>query len=214
MGALMSTGTRKVFITTKKLVYAAAISSLFLVGIFSTLVTRAETLVTLRVYLPAILRAVDFPNPLSNPGFEEGYSGWNFFSTQGGLDIISSAHAHSGLYSARLGNWDENYRKAYISQYVAVPIGRPWLTYWHYVDTPEDYCPMFTRYDFISIQVNLYEEDYYSLCDDVDHPNRVWLKQAFDLSAYQGMRVYLRIYFESDGNWASDIYVDDFNFEQ
>jgi len=180
-----------------------------------TIKVRADELVTRRTWIPFILKAesINATQDIDNPKFEEGYTGWFFSSTQGGGDILTVAPIKRGYHSARLGSDIENFRQAYISQHVTVPVGRTWLTYWHYINSQEDYCPVYTRYDYVSIQVNGNEVYVFSLCDDSEHPNRIWQKQALDLSPYQGMSIYLKIYFESDSTLPTDFYVDDFAFE-
>lgn len=168
-----------------------------------------------RLWLPMVLKAEEYHSGpgLDNPDFELGKVGWFFYSTQGGGDIISIAPEPRGYYSSRLGNDSENLRRAYISQQATVPQGKSWLTFWYFVDSQEDYCPAYTLYDFLRIEINGYEMLTFPLCEDPENPNRVWLKRAVDLSIYQGMNVYLKIYFESDGTLPTDLYVDDFAFE-
>lgn len=186
--------------------------SIFLAAVFFVTDTRAETLVIRRSYLPFVIKSED-TDTFDNPSFENGMKYWTYYSTQGGEDIHTGAQHFDGLYSARLGSDTENYRMAWIAQQVVVPDGRPWLTYWYYVNTPEDYCPSFTLYDFIRLKVNNYEIVSFPLCDDESHPNRVWLKQSIDLSVYQSMNVQVKLHFENDGSLPSDIYVDLFSFQ-
>ena len=190
-------------------------SAVVLLSLVLTLTIRAESLALWRVWLPIIFKSdPSHSSPyLDNPDFEEGKVGWFFYSTQGGDDIITVAPEPRGYYSARLGSNVENYREAYISQQATVPTEKPWLTFWHYVDSQEDYCPQFTRYDYVSIQIDGTEVHSLPLCDDADHPNHVWLKQAVYLGNYAGMTVYIKIFFHSDGTLPTDYYVDDFDFE-
>lgn len=218
MGNSMFSVNKTTLNKTIKLSLVVLSFSLILSAVFFVTDTRADTDVIAvtdvirRSYLPLLMRAKD-PIDFENPSFEDGMNYWTYYSTQGGFDIHTSAQHFDGWYSARLGSDTENYRMAWIAQQVVVPDGRPWLTYWYYVDTPEDYCPSYTLYDFIRLKVNNYEIVSFPLCDDESHPNRVWLKQAIDLSVYQSMNVQVKVYFENDGSLPSDIYVDLFSFQ-
>ena len=197
----------------------AVIMLVFIPTVFSFLFfnpsTLAQSEATRRTWLPVMLKSMQPQSTpdIDNPSFEYGAVGWYFYSTQGGAEIVTTAPILRGYYSARLGSDIENYRNAYISQIVTVPEGRAWLTYWHYINSLEDYCPQFSRYDYASVTVNGEEVDVYSLCDDGLLANRIWTKRAVDLSQYQGASVYIKVLFYSDGTLQTDYYVDDFAFE-
>jgi hypothetical protein len=173
---------------------------------------------TYRRFLPAIQKAetIQCTSNLDNPGFEYGLQCWEYDSTQGGIDIHTSMRYHpgNGYNSARLGSSVENNRLAWISQDVYVPVERPTLTYWHYVDSQEPNCHQYTFYDFVSVVINKDESSpvrSYELCDDI--VNQTWVKRSIDLYAYRGRVVNLKVSFESDFINPSDFYVDDFRFE-
>lgn len=187
---------------------------MFLIILFTVRV-RAAIDLTHRLWLPTVLKSAHHSQTsnLDNPDFELGATGWTFYSTQGGGDIVKTAPVPRGYFSARLGSSWEMERRAYIAQQVVIPQGKPWLTFWHYIDSQEDYCPQYTLYDFVRVEVNGAEQLSFPLCDDGVTVNRVWLKRAVYLGNYQGMSVYLKIYFQSDITLPSDYYVDDFAFE-
>lgn len=181
--------------------------------IMLTIRVRADVDLIRRLWLPIVIKNSQQPPGLDNPDFESGAVGWNFYSTQGGGDIVTTAPLPRGSYSARLGSSWEISRVAYISQQVMIPVGKPWLTFWHYIDSQEDYCPQYTLYDFVRVEINGGEILSFPLCDDGVTLNRVWLKRAVYVGSYQGMNVNLKIYFQSDITLPSDYYVDDFAFE-
>lgn len=184
-------------------------------SIFLTIVLLASALPAMAgilnggpVYLPIILTA---KGDIKNPGFEQGQTGWSFYANDGG-SIVTTLQKHSGQYSARLGSATQNSREAWISQQVTVPNDRYMLTYWHYIDSQESYCPQFSKWDYISVLVNDIEVAYYNLCT-LEDEDPAWIKQTFNLSGYRGPTpINLKIRFISDTTNPSDIYVDDFAF--
>jgi hypothetical protein len=178
----------------------------------------AEIVQGAHIYLPIVLKAESTPEPtpepgdLDNPGFEEGQTGWTFYHNYG-ADIVTNYRQHSGQYSARLGSDSLNNLESYISQQVVVPNGQYVLSYWHYIDSQETYCPEYTRYDYVSIQINGVEVDFYDLCDDGSVVNRTWVNYRVNLFGYQGQNVSLKVYYFNDATIESDFFVDDFTFE-
>lgn len=205
--------------TSKKLYILTGVS-LMVLGVLLSFYTMARANGTYKRFLPAIQKAetIQCTSGLNNPGFEYILQCWAAYSTQGGNDILTSMvyHPGTGFNSARLGSSVENNRQAWISQDVYVPVERPILSYWHYVDSLETYCPQYSDYDYVRIFIN---DDLdnpvkdYELCNDGKLINRAWVKQVVDLYAYRGRIVNLKIYFKSDVQSPSDFYIDDLRFE-
>ncbi|MEA3440317.1 MAG: hypothetical protein U9R58_08545 [Chloroflexota bacterium] len=190
----------------------ALIGIVILIALFAgSLPVLAEIVQGTHIYLPIVLKA-EAPGDIDNPGFEEGQTGWTFYHNYG-AQIVTNMLKHSGQNSARLGSDSLNNLNSYISQQVVVPNGQYMLSYWHYIDSQETYCPEFTRYDYVSIQINGDEVDFYDLCDDGSVVNRTWVNYRVNLFGYQGQNVSLKVYYLNDATIVSDFFVDDFTFE-
>lgn len=160
----------------------------------------------LNLFLPVVKKAP--AGVIGNPGFENGYAGWAFKSTDGGYDIRSQAQAHSGSYSAALGNGNGG-REASITQNMIVPAGRPKLQFWEYM-VSGDYCDSGESYDYVRVLVNGSKLLSFPVCENSD--NGRWLARELDLSGYVGLTVQVSVYFRSDLALESFYYVDDFAF--
>lgn len=163
-----------------------------------------------RLYLPVSLQIPYVPPtlPLLNGDFEAGRVNWREMSTHGWRIILSrndvtNLPTHSGIWSAWLGGEDDEI--SYIEQEVTVPVGRPFLTYYHGIAS-EDAC----GYDFGGVIVNSTVVDQYDLCEDTSAPN--WMRHVVNLSAYAGQNVIMQIRVETDGSLNSNLFVDDVTF--
>lgn len=206
----------------------ASVSVLFAMLVLGVGLVWAAPLVDGGVYLPLIMRDyptptptntptatstptqtptpthTPTPSPIVNPDFEQGQVGWTFQSNQGD-PIIVSPFAHTGSFSAALGNGNNN-RIASIAQQFTVPFNQYKLQYWQYVQSVED-CGV--PYDYVTVYVN---EIYFTLLDLCKTPIPSWSKASFNLQSYKGRDIVFRMEFRSDGNTPSLFYVDDFSF--
>ncbi len=143
--------------------------------------------------------------------FESGQTGWLEYSWQG-CDLVVGAQElpnyvspHSGKWAAWLGG--DDFERSYIEQQVTVPANRPYLVYWHWVDSMDD-----CGYDFGGVVVDSYTVvDVYDLCAAED--TRGWVKHVVNLSAYKGQSVSLQVRAETDSSYSSSLFVDDVSFQ-
>ncbi|GAB4436992.1 MAG: hypothetical protein Kow0031_18800 [Anaerolineae bacterium] len=159
------------------------------------------------VYLPIITKS-DESSVIPNGDFEAGPTGWTEYSSNG-WDLITTnlpagATPRSGNWAAWLGG-DSN-EISYVAQQLTVPAGKPYLTYWHWINS-EDIC----GWDFGGVVINGSVEDVYTLCNAVN--TNGWVKHAVNLSAYAGQSVSLQIRAETDSSFNSNLLVDDVQFE-
>lgn len=194
---------------TRKTLIALACTFLALNALAGTGFAAQDTNPT---YLPLLSKAQaggPGPNPgndFTNPGFEDGLSGWDFVSGAGGSDIPSEEKQHSGKFSAKLGG--ENNWGASVAQSVTVPSDRPVLEYWTWILSDEGDCG--EAYDFFTVSVNSGEITRQGLCTDIS--TETWERRTLDLSAYAGQEVLLKIRFESDNVLKSEFFLDDVGF--
>lgn len=157
------------------------------------------------LFLPMVmLKSTSPPQEIANPGFEESFTGWTFYSNQG-YDTITPVESHSGYYSASLGN-GKNDRVASISQTMQVPISRSKLAYWIFTRSGE----VCLDFDYLKIFINGQERRYYDIC--ANNQTNQWVYWDLDLSSNSGQMVVLKIEFRSDASVSSEVYLDDFQF--
>jgi bacillopeptidase F (M6 metalloprotease family) len=164
------------------------------------------------VFLPVVLAAPPPPppNPITNPDFEQGPTGWTQFSTNNfplildENDLLDVVPPHGGQWAAWLGGADDE--TSYLEQTVTVPAGAPYFTFWHWIASNDD-----CGWDFASVVVDSVEADVYDLC--ADNNTSGWKKHAADLSAYVGQSVAVQIRVETDESLNSNLFVDDVSFE-
>ncbi|MHB8572180.1 MAG: carbohydrate binding domain-containing protein [Candidatus Dormibacteria bacterium] len=137
------------------------------------------------------------PNVVQNPGFETGnFTSW----TTGGLQAptVVSGGAHSGTYSARLGNGQAYNGDSFIQQAITVPSGSPNLTFWY-----QPHCPDTIAYDQETMQIRNTSGTVLATVLNVCSNSGAWTKVTYSMSAYAGQTVVL--YFNShDDGYASD----------
>lgn len=111
---------------------------------------------------------------------------------------------HSGSWAAWLGgDYDE---VAYLQQSVFVPADRPYLGYWHWIDSA-DVC----GYDFAYVRINGSTVHQYDLCSSNNTGG--WVPLVVDLSGYAGQTVQLQVRVETDSSGNSNLFLDDFAFQ-
>lgn len=207
----------------------ASVSVLFAMLVLGVGLVWAAPLVDGGVYLPLIMRdyptptptntptatstptqtptptRTQTPSPIVNPGFEQGQVGWTFQSNQGD-PIIVSPFAHTGSFSAALGNGNNN-RIASIAQQFTVPNNQYNLQYWQYIQSVE-VCA--ANRDYVTVNVNGIYFTSLDICQALSRYD--WTKASFNLQSYKGQTIVFRMEFRSDGNTQSFFNVDDFSF--
>jgi hypothetical protein len=158
-----------------------------------------------RTPTPTPTRTATPVSPIVNPWFEDGSTGWVFQSNQGD-PVRVSPFAHSGSFSAALGNGEDN-RIASISQQFKVPFNSYNLQYWKNIQSLET-CGL--AFDVVRAYVNGVQVDSFNVCSGLN--NLDWTKQILNLVSYRGLNIVFRLEFTSDDNTASYFYVDDFSF--
>lgn len=148
-------------------------------------------------------------DPIINPGFESGPTGWTESATNPRNLIINSGFPsgvtpHGGSWATRLGG--AHLDTSYIQQQVTVPAGTPYLAYWHWIDS-EDFC----GWDYGSVLINGAVVHEYDLCS-AENTNG-WVQKTVNLSAYAGQSVQLRIRAVTDSSLNSNLFVDDVSFQ-
>jgi hypothetical protein len=101
-----------------------------------------------------------------------------------------------------------NSEVSYVQQRVTVPQAKPYLTYWHWIDSRE-ICGSFS--DFGAVVIDGAMVDKYDLC--WLESTATWEPHVVDLGAYQGRSVVLQIRVETDTSLNSNLFVDDVSFQ-
>jgi thermitase len=145
---------------------------------------------------------------IENGDFEAGSMSWTEFSSNG-YDLIlpggfpEGVAPHSGSWAVWLGG-DHN-ETAYIEQQVSVPVGRPYLQYWHWI-VSEDYC----GFDLASVRVDGVQIETYDLC--ISRNTGGWVLHTVNLGPFAGQSIALQIGVGTDDSLLSSLYVDDVSF--
>jgi serine protease len=165
---------------------------------------------TSKMVLTVLIKLVSItPNPVVNPGFESGPTGWTEFSSHGWDVIVNSGFPpgvspHSGSWAAWLGgDYDDT---SYIQQQMTIPPDTAYLRYWHWIAS-EDSC----GWDYGRVVVNGTNVHSYDLCTSQN--TNGWVQKVVNLSAYAGQNVTLRLEVETDGSLNSNLFVDDVAFQ-
>lgn len=164
--------------------------------------------VTTYVHFPLIAKRYSLRG-VENGDFEAGPVAWTQFSSKG-YDLIlksgfpSSVSPHGGDWAVWLGGAHKE--TAYIAQQITVPLTKPYLHYWHWIDS-EDYC----GFDLASVRVDGVAVKTYNLCTTQNTGG--WVAYTVNLGAYIGTSVSLQIRVQTDDSLFSNLYVDDVSFE-
>jgi hypothetical protein len=145
---------------------------------------------------------------LTNGDFESGdLSGWTIYS---GKVINSTATAHGGSHSARIGSTSTYAPSSEMYQAIDVPAtGTTTLSFWAY-----GRCPSGTTWTNTGTQeADILDSDLNTLvvifrdCSD----EGVWKPKTVDLTPYAGSTVYFDIYVQPDAFWSDSVwvYIDD-----
>ncbi|MCX6031420.1 MAG: hypothetical protein NT169_19245 [Chloroflexi bacterium] len=143
---------------------------------------------------------------VSDGGFEAGGASWTQYSA-GGFNLISNFYPHSGQLGAYLGG--ANNADDRLSQAISLPSGAVSITLrlWWAMTTTD------VGGGLDTLTVSLLRPDGSTLAtlatlDDSATVNQ-WDELAFDLTAYAGQNVILRLTGHTDTQYPTDFYVDD-----
>ncbi|MGW8225693.1 MAG: hypothetical protein ACWGOY_08165 [Anaerolineales bacterium] len=179
------------------------LTCIFLISLFPES-SKARQTQTVFANLPLVFN--NYVKGFSNPGFENGSEGWFMQSNQGD-NLVTAETAHTGSYSAALGNGNGN-RIASISQQVIVPQQVYVVQYFQLIQSLED-CPGSNQ---LMVYVNNQPYQHYSICQDDD--SQTWEKFRIYLAPdYRGKSVEIRLTYTSGVSSDSSLYVDDFSFD-
>jgi hypothetical protein len=149
-------------------------------------------------------------NVLANPGFEAGSSGWQQSSTSGFSIIYTDGmNAHAGIGYAWLGgalNSTDN-----LSQDVAVPAGasQVQLRFWYRIATTEQLPSDFDVLTIAAENTSGARLATLATFSNADASGSYQRAGPYDLSAYKGQTIRLRLTATNDFSNATSFYVDD-----
>lgn len=188
---------------------------LVLVLLLAILTVGVSVVSAASIYLPIVNKTQPTPTPTPNPNpvllpngdFEQGHKIWEEYSNHG-YDIIYpkdeiSVTPHGGNWAAWMGGTNNVVET--LNQTVLVPADHPYLSFWHWIIST-DACEK----DFVYVYIGNDRIDKHDLC--YDHNTNGWAQKVYDLRAYSGQNVNLKISVETDATIISSIYLDDFEF--
>ena len=144
---------------------------------------------------------------LTNPGFEEGASGWS--STVHDFAVHSSGAAHRGNYLAWMGGFGERNSET-LSQDVSIPADARHVTFsfWVNIDTDET---SRRAYDKLYVQVRTPEGRVLRTLATYSNLNRTrgYVQKTFDVSRYAGQDVEMCLKVVEDSRKQSSFFLDD-----
>ncbi|MBI5585407.1 MAG: hypothetical protein HY892_16475 [Deltaproteobacteria bacterium] len=169
------------------------------------------------IFLPLVMREAVGPGPgpvptfLQNGGFESGPLAWIEASVQNLLPLTNQTDpvaipAHSGQWGAWLCGTVNEISKV-SQQFVLVPAGTPFLTFWVWIDSLAP-CGLHTG----MVLVNGLPVDTFNLCTATNTGG--WVKRAVNLTALSGSGINLE--FQGNCNTPnetiSNLFLDDVVF--
>jgi hypothetical protein len=171
------------------------------------------TSVLVRAFLPFVSKGYSTLGPapeIENGDFEAGPVDWTEFSKQG-FPLITRTGLPS-YFAPRSGEWvawlaGSHDEISYIEQQVTVPGGKPYLSYWHWIDSDEFFCGV----DVASVAVNGVAVQTYFLCEFADTAG--WVNRSVNLGTYEGQSVSIRFRAETDESQLSNLFIDDIAFQ-
>jgi hypothetical protein len=150
------------------------------------------------------------PILLPNGDFEQGRAVWTEYSSYGYALIWNKDNSpspvlpHGGNWAAWLGGANNDHDK--LDQWVTIPADHPYLSFWLNIIST-DTCAHDVSYVFVG---NTQIDGHY-MCS-ANNTNG-WVKKVYDLRAFSGQTVDLILLVETDGNYISSIFLDDFYFQ-
>jgi subtilisin family serine protease len=144
---------------------------------------------------------------LLNPGFESGAVSWT--QTSGVIDSSTGRPARTGSWKAWLCGYGTTHTD-YVYQNVTIPAtaATATLSFWVRIDTAETGT---TIYDRLQVQVSTNGGSTYTTLATYSNvnANSTYVQKTFDLSAYRGATVRVRLYATEDSSLQTSFVVDD-----
>jgi subtilisin family serine protease len=146
---------------------------------------------------------------LLNPGFESGNNG-NWTQTAGVIDSSTSRPSRTGLWKAWLCGYGATHTD-YVYQNVTIPAtaNTATLSFWIRIDSAETTTSI--QYDLFRVQISTNGGSTYSTLATYSNLNKssTYVQKTFDLSAYRGSTVRVRLYATEDSSLQTSFVVDD-----
>jgi thermitase len=161
------------------------------------------------VYLPVIGVASRIPNG----DFEAGREIWTESSRWSNVLIVAAEDLpkgispHNGDWAAWLGG--DNDELAYVEQSVPINPKYPYLSYWHWIDSPFACSGMTGAHAAVSLNGILVHQT--NVCDETDTGG--WVQELVDLEAYAGQTAKLRFELTTAIHSYANWYLDDVDFQ-
>jgi hypothetical protein len=145
---------------------------------------------------------------LTNPGFEEGASGWT--GTEYDFAVNSSGAAHQGNYLAWLGGFGERNSET-LYQDVSIPAGAHHATFSFWIDIDTDETSRRNANDKLYVQVRTPEGHVLRTLATYSNLNRTggYVRKTFDVSRFAGQDVQLFLKVVEDNGKQSSFFLDD-----
>lgn len=145
---------------------------------------------------------------LGNPGFESGATVWT--QTSGVIDSSTGRPARTGSWKAWLCGYGTTHTD-YVYQTVTIPstAATATLSFYVRIDTAETTTT--TQYDKLNVQISTNGGSTYTTLATYSNlnANSTYSLKSFDLSAYRGLSVRVRLYATEDSSLQTSFVVDD-----
>jgi subtilisin family serine protease len=146
---------------------------------------------------------------LLNPGFELGNNG-NWTQTSGVIDSSTGRPSRTGSWKAWLCGYGTSHTD-YIYQTKTIPstATSATLTFWVRIDSAETTTSI--AYDKLNVQISTNGGSTYTTLATYSNlnENTTYVQKSFDLSAYRGLSVRVRLYATEDSSLQTSFVVDD-----
>jgi len=146
---------------------------------------------------------------LLNPGFESGNNG-NWTQTSGVIDSSTGRPSRTGSWKAWLCGYGTT-RTDYILQTKTIPstAASATLSFWVRIDSAETTTSV--AYDLLRVQISTNGGSTYTTLATYSNLNKnsTYVQKSFDLSAYRGSSVTVRLYATEDSSLQTSFVVDD-----
>jgi len=145
---------------------------------------------------------------LLNPGFESGAVNWT--QTSGVIDNSTGRPSRSGAWKAWLCGYGSTHTD-YVYQNVTIPAtaATATLSFWVRIDSAETTTSIV--YDRLQVQISTNGGSTYTTLATYSNLNKnsTYVQKTFDLSAYRGATVRVRLYATEDSSLQTSFVVDD-----